>query len=98
MTSLFEGFPMTLIEAQQFGSATIAYNSFAPLSEVIIDGRNGVTVENGDQGAFASELLSLMEDQEQLKNYGKMALIDCQHYSQERVCNLWKEYLTKLID
>jgi glycosyltransferase involved in cell wall biosynthesis len=79
MTSLFEGFGLTLVEAQTYGCVPIAYDSFASASDIITNGKNGFLIKNGDRKAFIKATLKLIIDgnlwnqmsQESINNYEK---------------------------
>lgn len=62
MTSHIEGWPMTLLEAQQYGCIPIAFNSFGALQEIVENGTNGYIVENNNESAFAQKIIELMSD------------------------------------
>ena len=62
MTSACEGFPMTLLEAQQCGCVPILYDSFASAKDVVTDGENGILIENRDKEAYVTALKKLMKD------------------------------------
>lgn len=59
MTSEFEGWPMALVEAMQYGVAPIAYGCSSGVRELLADGR-GIVVEPGKSDIFATQLLQLM--------------------------------------
>ena len=44
MTSIYEGFPMTLLECQSFGVVPLLYNSFSAAVDIIDDGINGYLI------------------------------------------------------
>lgn len=96
MTSLFEGFPMTLVEAQQFGCVPIVYDAFESLRDVVTDGRNGSIVLNNDEDQYVRTLVSLMTNDEWRQELAANALIDCQRFSQETICNQWKNKLEEI--
>nr|WP_302830148.1 glycosyltransferase [uncultured Bacteroides sp.] len=98
MTSSFEGFPMTLIEAQQFGCVPIVYNSFSSLKDVIIDGRNGIIISNNDETQFQKAFTELMENDMRRKQLAANAMTDCQKFNQERICNQWKLLIEKIYE
>lgn len=60
-TSLFEGLPMALIEALQYGCIPIIYDSY-PAAKDFISLNNGVVIKNGNQDDFAAVLDSLSKD------------------------------------
>lgn len=63
MTSLSEGWGLTLVEASQMGCVPIAYNSYASMSDIIDDGHNGVLIPTNAEGKYAQSLKSLMLDE-----------------------------------
>lgn len=48
MTSAFEGFPMSIIEAQQNGVVTIVMDSFLSVHDIIDNDVNGVLISYGN--------------------------------------------------
>lgn len=62
MTSNFEGFGMTLTEAQQNGCIPMAFDTFPVLQDIIVSGENGFVVERGNESAYANKLCMLMND------------------------------------
>ena len=48
MTSSFEGWGLTLTEAQQYGCVPLAFRSFASLTDIITDKVNGFAIPNDD--------------------------------------------------
>lgn len=97
MTSEFEGFPMTLVEAQQMGCVPIAFDSFDSLKEVVCDEINGIIIPNNQTDRYIDALLSLMSDDVNRKKMALQATIDCRRYSQDEICNLWKKELEHLV-
>lgn len=96
MTSNFEGFPMTLIEAQQFGAVPIAINTFAALTDVVTDGRNGIIVPKDDAEGFLKSMTDLMDNPEKLREMAANAISDCRRFSQQNVCKKWKELIENI--
>jgi len=93
MTSAFEGFPMTLVEAQQHGCVPVAYQSFAALGDVLNDGVNGCIVKNDDEGAFVERVECLMRDDAYRNQLAEGALRDCVRFTPEKVGQQWKTVL-----
>jgi len=73
LTSYYEGFGITLIEAMSLGTPCVSFDCpFGP-SEIIEHGRSGILVENGNVDELAKVLLVLIRDpnlREQLGNAG----------------------------
>lgn len=97
MTSSFEGFPMTLIEAQQFGCVPIVYDAFSALKDVVTNGKNGIITPNNDEEQFEKSLTELMNNTELRYQLAKNAITDCQRFSQETICNQWKYLLENIV-
>lgn len=58
LTSRFEGFPMVLLEAQEYGLPVVAFNCMTGPSELIIDSSTGWLVEEGNIELFSESLNS----------------------------------------
>lgn len=97
MTSAFEGFPMTLVEAQQYGCVPIAMNSFSSLCEIITHERNGMVVEYGNEKQFLSAMEMLMGSPEVLQGLAVTALKDCQRFSQDAICSQWENTIKEIV-
>lgn len=96
MASEFEGFPMTLVEAQQMGCIPIAFDSFSSLKEVITNNRNGITIKNDDIQGYVQSAISIMSNPQIRLEIAKNAIESCKVFSQEAICNRWKSELEKI--
>ena len=97
MTSRFEGWPMTLLEAQQCGCIPVAFNTFAALPEIIENGVNGYVVEKDDELSFAKTLIDLMKDESLRQKLAQNCINKCQSYSSKAIGDKWDSLLKKLI-
>lgn len=61
MTSHYEGYGQTLIEARSQGLPIVAYNTFDTLSTIVRDGINGHIIEPYDTEAFARSIRAIVE-------------------------------------
>ena len=89
MTSAFEGFGITLIEAQQNGVVPIVTDSFASLRDIITSGKNGVIVRNNDVDSFYEALKKLMLDEDGRMQMARSGLQSCQAFSQKEITSMW---------
>lgn len=96
MTSATEGFPMTLVEAQQNGCVPIVMNSFLSVTDIITSQRNGIIVNYGDKEKFFTSMLELMNNPTSLHMLAENALDDCQKYSQENIGKYWNKLFNEL--
>ncbi len=86
MTSAFEGWGMTLTEAQQMGCVPVAMHSFASVTDIINDGENGYVVPNNDLNAFCERLTQLMDNKELLESMARNAVNSTDRFSKEIIC------------
>ncbi len=90
MSSQFEGFGMTLVEAQQQGVVPIVMDSFLSLHDIISNGKNGLITKNYDEDDFALAILSLMEDERRLASMAQSSIESCKAFSVQKVVDRWK--------
>jgi glycosyltransferase involved in cell wall biosynthesis len=73
LSSLWEGLPISLLEAQHFGVAAVV-TDVGGIPEVVTDGYNGLLVPSKDPGALASAILRLLANdalRNELAEHGK---------------------------
>ena len=68
MTSAFEGFPNTLIEAQSYGCIPVLYDSYPVCSWVVKNGENGILIPPFNIDKMADEIAKLAKDQKKQNN------------------------------
>lgn len=68
MTSSFEGWGLTLTEAQQYGCVPLAFRSFASLTDIITDKVNGFAIPNDDISLYIKQIKLLMTDEKLRKS------------------------------
>ena len=97
MTSAFEGFPMTLVEAQQNGVALLVMDSYASLHEIVEDGDNGLLVKDGDVAEFTEKLKMLLKDDALRNRLADKGLLTCQRFTVGKVVDKWEMIYNSLI-
>ena len=91
MTSIFEGFPMVLLEAMSHGLPMVSYDCPTGPAELIRDGTNGRLVPDGDSGAFTGALLQLIDDPQARRRMGEAAWRDVHEYEMPRIVERWEK-------
>ena len=90
MPSLWEGLPMTLLEAMALGKAVVA-TRVGGIPDVIADGESGLLVAPGDPKAFASALRRLITDTRLREAIGQRArTLLCQRYDVTRTARAYE--------
>lgn len=97
LTSDFEGCPMVLLEAQQHGCATMAFDcSFGVRDILSPNWKNGVFVPNGDIVAYAKALSKLMQDEELRRGIQKNGIENVKRFSIENSVEQYDAMIQKL--
>lgn len=95
MTSAFEGWGLTLTEAQQYGCVPMAFNSYESLPDIIDDGQNGIIVDWPDTRQYAGKLASLMADNGLRRQMAAKAIETSHRFEAEKVGRMWVELINK---
>ena len=96
MTSACEGFPMTIMEAQQCGCVPVVYDSFASAKDIIINGENSILTKNRDREAYVAALKHLMTDETMQKKMSEACVKSSERFSVENVAAQWNELIKSL--
>lgn len=97
MTSAYEGFPMVLVESQQYAVVPIVMDSFDALHDVIQNKRNGIIIKNNDISGFVAGLKELMVNDNLRKQLVQYGLESCKRYNVVKVVDKWETLLNRLI-
>lgn len=97
LTSSFEGFPMTIIEAMSYSTAPILFDSFGAASEIIETGKNGVLIPAFDINQYVSELKSLMNDINRLNELRLEAHNKSNQYELINVGKKWTDAISGML-
>ena len=93
MTSAYEGFGLTLIEAQQNGVVPIVFNSYASLTDIVTHEQNGIIVPEGEVQTYVDQLRRLMLNTAWRQTIAAQALDDCKRFKVEKAIDLWMKIL-----
>lgn len=96
MTSAFEGFPMTLVEAQQCGVVPVVMDSYLSLHDIVETGYNGIIVSNEDLTGYVNKIKELMTDTSLREKLAMNGLHSCRRFCVEEIVNNWEELFNDL--
>ena len=80
LSSRFEGLPMVLLEAMSQGMACIAFNCITGPSDIIINNKNGLLIENQNLSEMQKGVLNLIENQELRKRLSNEGIKSLQNF------------------
>ena len=93
MTSAYEGWGLTLTEAQQFGCIPIAIRSFSSLSDIISNGINGIVLEGTSITKYADALMNLMNDDNLQLSMAQKSILLSKRFELNSIVNLWEKII-----
>ena len=97
LSSQHEGFPNVLSEAMANGLACVSFDIVTGPSEIIVDGLDGVIVEDQNVEALAEGLSKLMGNEELRYSLGKKAIEDIQRFNTDKVVSKWEDLFNNVI-
>lgn len=92
MTSSFEGFPNTVIEAQSFASIPVVFNSYPMLDWIIEDKVNGVLVEPFNVQMMAEEIIKLAKNEDLRMKMMMASIKNANRFVIDQVGAQWLEF------
>ncbi|MBX7545498.1 glycosyltransferase family 4 protein [Helicobacter turcicus] len=97
LSSYKEGLPTVLLEACSFALPCVAFDILTGPSDIIVDGKSGFLILDGDLKTYANKLKLLMSDESLRKNFGQNARqIVSEKFSKLKILEKWLE-LFKLL-
>lgn len=97
LTSDFEGFGMVLLEAQQYGCATMAFDCSYGVRDILSPNwENGVYVPNGHINAYAKALSRLMRDTDLRRRIQENGADNIKRFSIKESVNQYNTLIQKL--
>ena len=98
ITSKFEGFPLTVIEANTLSVPTIWKEMGDPTTSVMENDVNGYVIDSNNPDDFANKIIELLNNREKLKSLKESTYEFAKKYQQENIENSWKELFEKLFN
>lgn len=98
MTSHFEGLPMVLLEAMEYGMPIVAFDCPSGPRQIIKDNEDGFLIENNNNNQFVARIITLIEDDALRKQMGKKAKCNIQRFSANQIVPLWEILIKSTLD
>ena len=97
MTSAFEGFGMTLVEALQYATVPVVMCTYSSLHDIIINEYNGLIIPDNDIDMYVSKLKQLMSDDKYRLKLAHNGLSTCRKFNVKNITDEWELLLNNLI-
>lgn len=98
MTSSFEGFGMTLIEAQQWGVVPIVFNTSTVFKDIIQNQEDGMLIPDGDFSSFISAISELTQNETKRNKMAHNAIEASKKFNKEIIVSQWEGLFLSLIN
>lgn len=92
-SSVAEGFGFSIIESSALGTPTIAYD-VPGVNEAIIDGSNGILVENGNRNEMLKALLRILQGYPD--DWASRSTEVAKKYTWDKTADLWEGHLQEI--
>lgn len=89
LSSRFEGFCLVVLEAMGAGLPIVSFACPCGPRDVIVNGENGLLVDNGNIRDMANKICYMIEHEEERIQMGKNAVICSQKYNKEIIMQQW---------
>lgn len=96
ITSTFEGFGQTLIEARSQGLPIVGFDTYPSFRWIVDDGVNGYAVKYGDISSFISAIKRITDDETKYSMFTQAALIKAKETEMSYVDELWLALIERI--
>ena len=96
MTSRYEGLPLVLLEAKQYGLPIVSFNCPTGPAEIVLDEENGYLIENFDINQMSQLIIQLIENDELRENFSQKSMLDTEKFSKEKIIQQWVDLIEEM--
>ena len=98
ITSKFEGFPLTVIEATSLSIPIIWKEMKDPTKSIMKEDINGYIIDSNNPSLFADKIIEILSNKEKLKKLKETTYESSSIYEEKNIENKWKELFCNLFN
>ena len=98
ITSKFEGFPLTVIEANSLSVPVVWKEMGDPTKSIMKEGINGYVLNSNNPSLFADKIIEILSSEENIKKLKKSTYESSYIYEEKNIENKWKKLFSNLFD
>ena len=91
MTSAYEGWPLTIIEAMQFGVVPVVFDSCLAFHEIFTGKMKDLVIENNNIEKYIEKIEELISSEKILEDYATKALFQINQFKPDFLFKRWFE-------
>lgn len=95
-TSKYEGFSMSILEAQECGVSTISFDFGESAKEQILNKKTGFVIEQNNIEKFKSCVIKIMDDPKLLKELSNNCKINSSNFHPSNIVKKWEKEFKKI--
>lgn len=96
IVSKFEGFPLSVIEANSLSLPIIWKEMSDPTNSIMKEDYNGYIIDSNNPELFADKIIEILSNKEKLRKFKENSYEISQKYEEERIVEVWKRTLNEL--
>ncbi|MDD3123655.1 MAG: glycosyltransferase [Candidatus Izemoplasmatales bacterium] len=96
MTSAYEGWGMTLTEAQQYGCVPIVMDSYSAVHDIIDSGYNGIISPNNELDEYVSNISKIIENEDLRQSLAMNGISSSKRFTHDKVSEKWIRLFDKM--
>lgn len=97
MTSRYEGLPLVLLEAKQYGLPIVSFNCPTGPAEIVLDKENGYLVDDYDINYMSEKIFTLIENENLRAQFAEKSMKDTEKFSKKKIIKQWEDLIEGMI-
>jgi glycosyltransferase involved in cell wall biosynthesis len=85
-----EGWGLVILEAMQYKTIPVCYDSYGALHDMICDGKNGFLIKKNNRNGFADRIIDIIINYSKYYNVAERAEKTCNKFHPDKIVNDWK--------